>query len=83
MDDPAAHYLRWASQQGISNTFTDWKTVSHPDFPQQKVEVGGLDPFVLINPPFKMVPAIVQQHTNFLVKLAGYQPSLGNTEHQN
>jgi hypothetical protein len=76
VDDPAANYLRWAAQQGISNTFTDWKTISHPDFPQQKVEVGGLDPFVLINPPYKMVPAIVQQHTNFLVKLAAYQPSL-------
>ncbi|WP_127132229.1 M14 family metallopeptidase [Pseudoflavitalea rhizosphaerae] len=75
-DDPTANYLRWASQQGISNTFTDWKTVSHPDFPGQKVEVGGVAPFVLINPPYKMVPAIVQQHTNFLVQLAGYQPSL-------
>ncbi|MBO9632364.1 MAG: hypothetical protein J7578_04555 [Chitinophagaceae bacterium] len=76
IDDPAANYLRWAAQQGITNTFTDWKAVAHPDFPQQKVEVGGLDPYVLINPPYKMVPAIVQQHTNFLVKLASYQPSL-------
>lgn len=76
IDDPAANYLRWAAQQGITNTFTDWKTVSHPDFPDQKVEVGGLDPYVLINPPYKLVPAIVQQHTNFLIKLAAYQPSL-------
>lgn len=76
VDDAAANYLRWAAQQGISNTFTEWKTVNHPDFPQQKVEVGGLDPFVLINPPYKLVPAIVQQHTNFLLKLAGLQPAL-------
>ncbi|MGN6417595.1 MAG: M14 family metallopeptidase [Pseudobacter sp.] len=76
VDDAAANYLRWAAQQGISNTFTEWKTVSHPDFPQQKVEVGGLNPYVLLNPPYKLVPAIVQQHTNFLVKLAALQPTL-------
>lgn len=75
-EDATANYLRWAARQGIGNTFTEWKTIDHPDFPQQKVEVGGLDPFVLINPPFKLVPAIVQQHTNFLIKMAGLQPAL-------
>jgi hypothetical protein len=76
VDDPVANYLRWANQQGISNTFTNWKTIQHPDFPDQKVEVGGVDPFVLINPPYKLVADLVKKHTNFLVKLAGYQPEL-------
>lgn len=76
VEDASANYLRWAAQQGITNTFTDWKPVTHPDFPDQKVEVGGLDPYVLINPPYKSVQPIVDQHTNFLVKLAGYQPTL-------
>ncbi len=76
LDDPVANYLRWAAQQGITNTFTPWKTIQHPDFPNQKVEVGGLDPFVLINPPYNLVPGIVQKHTAFLVALAGYQPTL-------
>ncbi|RYZ52938.1 MAG: peptidase [Chitinophagaceae bacterium] len=75
-DDPAANYLRWASQQGITNTFTPWKEVQHPDFPGQKVEVGGLDPFVLSNPPHNLVPDLVKKHTSFLVQLAGLQPEL-------
>ncbi len=76
VDDPTANYLRWAAQQGITNTFTDWKPVQHPDFTGKKVEAGGLDPFVLINPPFKLVPDLVKKHTDFVVKLAAYQPEL-------
>lgn len=74
LEDPGANYLRWAGQQNITNTFTPWKVVQHPDFPGQKVEVGGIDPFALINPPYKMVPDLVKKHSEFLVKLAGYQP---------
>jgi hypothetical protein len=76
VEDPATNYLRWASQQGITNTFTDWKPVQHPDYPNQKVEVGGLDPFVLINPPYKMVGDIVKKHTDFLLKLSAQQAEL-------
>ena len=48
--------------------------VQHPDFPNQKVEVGGIDPFALVNPPYKLVPDLVKKHSEFLVKLAAYQP---------
>jgi hypothetical protein len=75
-EDAVASYLRWATAQGITNTFTPWKAVNHPDFPGQTVEVGGLDPFVLINPPYKMVDGIVSKHTDFLVALAGMAPKL-------
>lgn len=75
VDDPVANYLRWATQQGI-NTFNEWKPIQHPDFPGQKVEIGGIDPFVLINPPYKMVDDITKKHTEFLIKLAAYQPEL-------
>ncbi|RYG00846.1 MAG: peptidase M14, partial [Chitinophagaceae bacterium] len=51
VEDPVANYLRFASSQGITNTYTDWKVYQHPDFEGQKTEIGGLDPFVLINPP--------------------------------
>jgi hypothetical protein len=76
VDDATANYLRWAAQQGITNTFTEWKAIQHPDFPGSKVEAGGLDPFVLINPPYKLVADIVKKHTDFVVKLAAYQPEL-------
>lgn len=75
-EDAIANYLRWALQNGITNTFTDWKEVKHPDYPNAKVEVGGVDPFVLTNPPYKMVSDIVGRHTDFIVKLAGQQPEI-------
>ncbi len=74
--DSIANYLRWSAQQGISNNFTEWKIIQHPDFPNQQVEIGGIDPFVLINPPYKMVPDLVKKHSAFLVKLAACQPDL-------
>jgi hypothetical protein len=76
VDDATANYVLWAQRQGITNTFSEWKTISHPDFPGQKVEVGGLDPFVLMNPPYKMVDSIAMKQTEFLVKLAGLQPQI-------
>lgn len=76
VEDATANYLRWASQQGITNTFTEWKTIQHPDFPGQKVEVGGVDPYVLNNPPYKMADDVVKKHTAFLVKLASHQAEI-------
>ncbi|MBC7567980.1 MAG: peptidase [Pedobacter sp.] len=75
-EDAVANYLRWARSQGITNTFTTWKAIDHPDFKGQIVEVGGLDPFVLINPPYKLVDEIVTKHTNFLIDLAKMAPRL-------
>lgn len=76
VEDATANYLRWASQQNISNVFTEWKTIQHPDFPGQKVEVGGVDPFVLHTPPYSLVPDLVKKHSSFLVKLAAAQPEV-------
>jgi len=75
-EDAVANYLRWATSQGITNTFTPWKAVTHPDFPGQTVEVGGIDPFVLINPPYKLVDGIVAKHTDFVVSLAAMAPQI-------
>ena len=75
-EDPQANYLRWAAQQGIAGTYTEWKKINHPDFPGQLVEVGGLDPFVLVNPPYALVADIVKKHTDFIVHLAAFQPDL-------
>jgi hypothetical protein len=76
LEDVNAHYLRWMNQQGLPVAFTEWKQIQHPDFPGQKVEVGGLDPFALNTPPYKFVADLVKKHSGFLVKLAGYQPEV-------
>ncbi len=75
-DDAVANYLRWAGQKGIDNVFTPWKKITHPDFPGQEVELGGLHPFVQQTPPVSLVPELVQKHSRFLQKLAAMQPEL-------
>lgn len=75
-EDATAAYLRWAASQGITDTYTQWKAVNHPDFPGQTVEVGGIDPFVLNNPPYKLVDGIVSKHTDFVVGLAAMAPQV-------
>lgn len=75
-DDPVANYLKWAASKGITNTFADWKAVDHPDFPGKQVEVGGLHPFVLHNPPYALVGDIVATHTDFVVALAHQAPRI-------
>jgi hypothetical protein len=71
-----ANYIRWADQQKIAGAFTNWTVVQHPDFPNQKVEVGGVDPFGMINPPYKMVADLVKEHTSFIEALAKMAPEI-------
>jgi len=70
------NYLNWAKQENISNAFVDWKPINHPDFPNKKVEVGGIPPYKMINPPFKMVADISKKHTDFIIELAKMQPNI-------
>jgi len=71
-----ANFLAWAAQEGINNVFVPWTSVNHPDFPNQKVEVGGIRPFVMYNPPFAQVNDIAKEHTDFILKLAAMSPKL-------
>jgi hypothetical protein len=76
LDDAGANFLRWAGQQAVPDVFVDWKNVDHPDFPGQKVEVGGIVPFGMNTPPYKMVPEILKKNTSFILKMADLQPQL-------
>ncbi len=74
--DPVASYFKWADAQGITGNYTPWKTISHPDFPNKTVEVGGIHPFVLHNPPYQMVDSLVAKHTDFVIKLTDMAPMI-------
>lgn len=74
--DPVANYLRWADAQGISDNFSPWTEIKHPDFPGKKVEVGGVHPFVLQNPPYGLVEPIVRRHSDFIIALAKLAPTI-------
>lgn len=70
------NYLNWAEKEKISNAFVDWKEIKHPDFPNQKVEVGGVSPYKMINPPYNLVTEISKKHTDFIIELANMQPNI-------
>jgi len=71
-----ANFLQWAEKEGIQNVFIPWTEIKHPDFPNQKVEVGGIAPYVMDNPPFKMVKKIADTHTDFILELTKMQPNV-------
>ncbi|PHN01655.1 M14 family metallopeptidase [Flavilitoribacter nigricans] len=69
-------FLRWAEDAGLEEAFVPWTAVEHPDFPGQTVEVGGIAPFVMTNPPYSEVPALVKKHTEFVMALAKKRPQV-------
>ncbi len=70
------NFLKWAEANKIENAFIPWTAIDHPDFPNKKVEVGGLAPFAMINPPANMHDTIIDIHTNFLLDLARMRPRI-------
>ncbi|MEB2784619.1 M14 family metallopeptidase [Algoriphagus persicinus] len=76
MSNAEINYLAWADSLGMKDVFVPWIEVQHPDFPDKKVEVGGIKPFVMTTPPFEKISEIVGQHTDFILKLAEMQPKL-------
>ncbi|WP_113923351.1 M14 family metallopeptidase [Cognataquiflexum aquatile] len=71
-----ANFMAWAAKENLSNVHVPWAPVTHQDFPGQKVEVGGIRPFVMHNPPFAKVDSIAMEHTAFILKLAAMSPKL-------
>ena len=70
------NYLRWAEQEGLSNYFVNWTEVNHPDFPGKTVEVGGIAPYNMLNPPISMIDDLSDKHNEFIRELASLQSSL-------
>jgi len=67
-------FLKWAEKNGVNDVFIPWTTVNHPDFPGSKVEVGGLKPFILYNPPSAMVSKLADDHLAFVNALTEAAP---------
>lgn len=70
------NFLRWAAEQNLSDYFADWTEIQHPDFPGQKVEVGGIAPFKMMNPPLSMIDDVANKHVDFIAELASMQSSI-------
>jgi len=70
-------YLNWAAANNVSDIFVPWTVINnHPDFPDQKVEVGGIKPHVMYNPPYAMVRDLASKHTSFVTELTKTAPRI-------
>lgn len=69
-------FLKWADKEKLTGVYVDWKTIQHPDFPNQKAEVGGLVPFAKLNPPVSYLEASADKHLKFLTGLGAQMPEV-------
>ena len=68
--------LEWFDEYA-PEAFIRWQPIEHPDFPGQRVEVGGYCPFSQSNPPPGMIGDIAARHADFLTKVAQQLPRIG------
>lgn len=68
------NFLRWAEKEGMdmSNIFVPWTEIKHPDYPNQKVEVGGFAPFVRNN-AMTVSEEWITKNTKFILSIAENQ----------
>lgn len=77
-EDPLAdqrNLLKWLKSEGLAG-FVPWTEVKHPDFPEQKVQVGGFYPYLTINPPADSLEALAAKHSSFLLYLGSTIPKI-------
>ncbi|MFA6457512.1 MAG: peptidase, partial [Bacteroidota bacterium] len=68
--------LKWYDAIGVTDIAVPWKVFKHPDFPGQVVEIGGVKPFRLSNPPAESLNVYAVPYVNFLTYLPTVLPSL-------
>ncbi len=61
----ARRQLEWFERHA-PDAFVKWRAIEHPDFPGQKVEVGGYRPFAMTNPPENLLDEVVSKQVGFL-----------------
>jgi len=69
-------FLKFAEENKIDNVFVPWTEIKHPDFPDKKVEAGGIKPFVMLIPPDDKIQEMITKNYKFIVEVAGMHPEL-------
>lgn len=75
-ENKKVNFLKWAEQENLTDYFVDWTEIDHPDFPNNKVEIGGIIPYKMTNPPYEKVDSISLKHTDFIVELTQIQQKI-------
>ncbi|MGV3707691.1 MAG: M14 family metallopeptidase [Gemmatimonas sp.] len=70
---------RWL-RANAPDQIVEWKAIQHPDFPGKVVEVGGIKPFALLNPPAAQLDAVTAKHSTFVQGLVAALPRLSLRE---
>lgn len=73
-DDWQMKTLKWYDAIGAKDVALPWTKFRHPDFPQNDVEIGGVNPFVLTNPPAESLNTFSKPFSNFITYLAQQLP---------
>ncbi len=77
-NDPLADertLYNWFTAHNI-NGIVEWTAIDHPDFADQRVEVGGFLPGAKKNPPADNLDSLATQFGAFFYKLADFMPRL-------
>ena len=69
-------FLKYAGENKLNDVFIPWTEIKHPDFPDKKVEVGGIKPFVMINPPADKLGELITKNYKFITSIAAMHPEL-------
>jgi hypothetical protein len=67
--------LAWFDKHA-PEAFIAWQAIDHPDFPGQRVEVGGYRPFARTNPPAAMLAEVAGKQADFLTQLVRRLPRI-------
>ncbi len=76
IDNEDAKFLKWAANNNVPTHFVAWTPIQHPDFPNQKAEVGGIAPFAKLNPPVALLGVAADKHLKFLTNFTLLMPNL-------
>jgi hypothetical protein len=71
-----AAFLKFADKINLKDAFIPWTPVIHPDFPGKSVEVGGIKPFEVVNPPQDTIGDLVLMHYKFITAVSAMHPEL-------
>ena len=71
-----AEFLKFADKNNYDGAFVPWTEVKHPDFPDKKTEVGGIKPFIMINPPADTLGHLINVNYKFIIAVARMHPEL-------
>jgi hypothetical protein len=71
-----AAFLKFADKINMKDAFVPWTPIVHPDFPGKTVEVGGIKPFAVINPPQDTIGDLISLHYKFITAISAMHPEL-------